>query len=622
MCIESAQVDAPSRIPAPASYKLNARKASQREGCRADVKLRSLFPKTPSMSGRRDQHDADIFRRTEPTLGDLDHLDGPRARAPDGLPRVTIEPRRPHANANPRSSRAAHRREGHRNWMLPLLLVLIVALGALLWFNQGRLRGMVPRTDFDSVLGQANQALQDGRLDGQNGSSARELFQSALALEPDNDRARDGLHQVGRAELAQADAALQAGQLARAQQQASVARELLGGGTDIDRLDQAIARANGAKTKTVDVIEQAQQALAAGKLDGTDGAGALYRQVLQSDPDNAVASHGLDQVGYALAVQARTASDANDQALADSSIAQLAALQPNNSALPALRALQTQRRQQSSSKLDGMLGQAQEALRAGRIAGSGDDTALAHYKAVLTIDPDNAQARAGLGNVAQALTVQANAALDAGDSAQAATLMDQAAALAPKSADLAAARARWKATRSSAASSEVPGSDQQGQQALPQANAAVSPQQSAAVAQLVQRAREATRNGSIMMPPGDSAYDLYRSALAIDGNDVDALHGLQSLPAQVERQFNQALADGKLAAADDMLANLSQLSPGDAAQGTRSHRLASAWLDRAEQQLAQDDTTNATISVNRARKLAPDDLRVQDLLARLQQGSP
>jgi tetratricopeptide (TPR) repeat protein len=570
------------------------------------------------MSGRRDQHDADVFRRTEPTLGDLDHLDAPRAPRADGLPRVTIEPRRAQANAPKRPQR---RRESRRSWILPLLVVLIAGLGGLIWFNQAHLRGLVPRTDFDSVLGQANQALQDGRLDGQDGTSARELFQSALALEPDNDRAHDGLRQVGRAELSQADAALQAGQLSRAEQQAAVARELLGGGSDIDRLDQAITRAHGAQTRTVDIIDRAQQALASGKLDGPQGAGALYRQVLQSDPDNAVASHGLDQVGYALAVQARTAFDANDQTLADNSIAQLAALQPNNSALPALRALQTQRRQQSSSALDAMLGQAQQALRAGRIAGSGDDTALAHYKAVLAIDPDNASARAGLGNVAQALTVQANAALDAGDATQAAGLLDQAAVLAPKSADLAAARARLKAAPASPPVSATP-ADHAGQDELSQATTAVSPQQSAAVARLVQRAREATRSGAIMMPPGDSAYDLYRSALAIDGNNAEALQGLQSLPAQVEQQFNQALTDGKLAAADDMLANLAELSPGDAAQGARSHRLASAWLDRAEQQLAQADSANAARSVDHARKLAPDDMRVQDLEARLQQGSP
>jgi len=564
------------------------------------------------MSGHRDQHDVDSHVRTEPTLGDLDHLDVRRPAEADGLPQITVEPRRGPGST---AAQPAVRQRRH-GWLIPLLLLVLIGAVASLWLGQNSLRALLPRTEFNDVLGQAQQALQAGHLDGQDGTSARELFQKATALEPDNDRARQGLQQVGQAELAQADAALQTGRLDQATQQAALARELLGGGRDIDRLDHAISVARVAKVQTVDLIDQAQQALTAGKLDGERGAGALYRRVLQAEPGNPVAAHGMDQVGDALAARARQALDANDTATADASIEQLTALQPNNGALPALRAAQARAHKQDSGALSDALAQGLAALRAGRIGGTGSDTALTHFKAALALDPDNPQARAGLGKVAQALTVQANAALDAGDAAQASSLLDQAAELAPRSADLAAARARLASL-----ASKTPAPAAASSAAL--ATAAIgtlSPQQAAAVAQLVRRAQAATKRGDIMLPPGDCAYDLYRNALAIDGNNAAALQGMQALPGQVEQLFSQALAQRQLVQADAMLANLAELSPGDAALPALSDRMATAWLDEADRQLARGDRIDAAQSLAHARKLAPNHPRVIDLTARLQDG--
>ncbi|MBB6241616.1 tetratricopeptide repeat protein [Rhodanobacter sp. MP1X3] len=574
------------------------------------------------MSGRRDQHEADPHRRTEPTLGDIDHLDSPRAPSSDGLPQVNVEARngRPGMPSQPTRKKPAGSKRG---WLLPVLLLVLIAVIATAWLNQGWLRGKLPNTELNDVLSRAQQALQAGHLDGQDGTSARELFQAAVALQPDNDRAADGLRQVGQAELAQADASLQAGHLDQAAQQAASARDLLGGGTDVDRLDAQITQARAAQgssqVKTVDLVDQAQQALADGKLEGPHGAGALYKQMLQADPNNAVAAHGLDQVGDALAVQAHKAFDANDSTSANATVEELAALQPNNGALPALRAQQAQTRKQDDGALDAELKQGMDAFRAGRIVGQGDDTALSHFKAALAIDPDNADARAGLGKVAQALTVQASAAIDAGDTGQATQLLDQAAALAPKSADLAAARARLNSTSAQGAASPAGDPNSQADDSVqPSAPVVLSPQQSATVARLVQRAQVAAARGDIMLPPGNSAYDLYRNALVIDGSNAVALQGLQALPVQVEKQFNQALSNGNLGQASDMLENLAELAPGEASQSALSDRLAGAWLDQAEQQLSSGDRIGASQSLDRARKLSPNQPRVLDLAARLQ----
>ncbi len=568
------------------------------------------------MSGRRDQHEPESRGRTEPTLGSLDQLDAPPRGAPmrDDPPWPDTEPRRRWRRASTMRNRP------RRGWLVPLLLLALVGVVAGAWIGQNRLRSLLPRTELNDVLSRAQQALAAGQLDGRDGTSARELYQAAIALEPDNDMARNGLHQVGMAELSQADAALQAGQFDVAAQKAAVAHELLGGGSDVDRLDQQIAAKRASQVQVSVLVQQAQQAFAANQFGGEHGAGTLYRQVLQADPGNAVARHGLDQVGDALAAQARKALDANDSAAADADIEQLAALQPNNAALPGLRAARAQAQQQDSAALDTALQQGDEALRAGRIDGPGDDTALAHYKAALALSPDNPQAEAGLGKVAQALTVQANAALDAGDTAQAATLLDHAEALAPKSADLAAARARLQGAQ--AHKPPRAAAPARNEEAAPPAPPPVlTPQQSAQVARLLQQAQDATQRGDIMLPPGRSAYDLYRNVLAIDGDSAVAQRGLQALPGVVQQLFNRALAAGDLNRAGQMLDNLADLAPGDASQNIMRQRLAGAWLDEADRQLAQGNRIGAAQSLEQARKLAPNQPRVLDLAARLQSGS-
>jgi tetratricopeptide (TPR) repeat protein len=261
-------------------------------------------------------------------------------------------------------------------------------------------------------------------------------------------------------------------------------------------------------------------------------------------------------------------------------------------------------------------------MRAGRFTGDGDDNALARFRAVLATDPDNADARAGLGQVAQALIVQANAALDSEDDAQASRLLDQAAKLAPKSAELAAARARIGGgeakTGKHAASSDAVAAADGGDTA--EASLAVSPEQKAKVAALVSRAQAAASRGDIMDPPGDSAYDLYRNALAIDGNDPAARAGLQGLPGQVEKLMQQAVANGNVKRAEDLYATLSDLAPGDASQGEMRHRLGSAWIDSALQRSSQGDRQGAFQALDRARHYVPDDPRLQGAYERIATG--
>jgi len=571
------------------------------------------------MSGRRDSNDHEPRGRTEPTLGRLDDLDKPVPPVDDGLPHFVVdEPRRRTGGPTPPPRRARK-----RGWLIPVLVLVLIGAVTGLWLQQDRLRNLVPSTELNDVLTQANQALDAGKLDGTQGDSARELFEKARDQQPDSDQARDGLRRVGQAEIARADQALNAGRLDEADAALGVARELLGGGNDVEQLSARLSQARNPQGHTASLIDQAQAAFAAGKLDGDDGAGALYRRVLDADKSNTVAARGLDKVGDALAAQARQAIADNDRAKANTLVDRIAILVPGYGDLPSLRASLAENRKQDDQAVTALVQQGNDAMRAGRFTGDGDDNALARFRAVLAADPDNADAKAGLGQVAQALIVQANAALDSEDDAQASRLLDQAAKLAPKSAELAAARARIgggdaKGAKHSGTSSDavaVPGDGDTAEASL-----AVSPEQKAKVTALVGRAQAAATRGDIMDPPGDSAYDLYRNALAIDGNDPAARAGLQGLPGQVEKLMQQAVANGNVKRAEDLYATLSDLAPGDASQGEMRHRLGSAWIDSALQRSSQGDRQGAFQALDRARHYTPDDPRLQGAYERIATG--
>lgn len=568
------------------------------------------------MSGRRDSNDREPRGRTEPTLGRLDDLDKPASSIDDGLPHIVVDAPRRRTAPPPASPRGPRK----RGWLIPVLVLVLIGAVTGLWLQQDRLRNMMPATELNDTLAQANRALDEGRLDGTNGDSARELFEKARDQQPDSDQARDGLRRVGQAEVARADAALTAGNLDQAEAALNVARELLGGGADVERLSQRLSQARNPEARTETLIDQAQQALAAGRLDGDDGAGALYRRVLDADKTNAVAARGLDKVGDALAAQARQAIAANDKEKANAIVDRIAILVPRYGDLPSLRAALAETKKQDGQAVATLIQQGNEALRAGRFVGDGDDNALSRFQAALAADPDNAEAKAGVGRVAQALIVQANAAIDSEDDDQATRLLDRAAKLAPKSAELTAARARIAGgDRHPAASGDNAGTAP-GDGAIPEASMAVSPEQKAKVADLVRRAQAAAARGDIMDPPGDSAYDLYRNALAIDGNDPAARAGLQGLPTQVEKQMQQAVANGNVQRAENLYGTLSDLAPGDATQGEARHRLGSAWIDNALQRAAQGDRQGAFQALDRARRYAPDDPRLQSAYERIATG--
>ena len=348
--------------------------------------------------------------------------------------------------------RAARRRHDKLGWLVPAALALALAvLGAAAWHWQDRLRALVPNTQLNETIARARKALAAGNLLGAGG--ARELFQSVRAQDPDDERAREGLNQVGERLLAEARASLGKNDLANARATLDAANEILGGGTEVEELKGAIDAAQARGTQIENLLARADTALADKRLLGADGAAALYRQILEADAANAVAKHGLDKVAAAQAQLAREALAQGDVELASQRIIQLGELAPDHAAIPGLRSELARRRAADAqaaarqtpqppprptpprgrpvrdaaepetaparepslaerARIEEMLADADRALAAGNLMDPGG--AYDKYRAVLGIDGNNALALEGLRRIAPRARALFDAALAEG----------------------------------------------------------------------------------------------------------------------------------------------------------------------------------------------------------------
>ncbi|WP_395683458.1 protein kinase domain-containing protein [Dokdonella sp.] len=534
---------------------------------------------------------ADARERAEPAIGRIDQI----------AATLDAEPMRADRDAPlAREARKPRRRAG-----VGVLLASALLLGAgfAAWHRQDALRQLLPHTEFNDTLARAQRALDAGQLVGNQGDSARELFLAARAQDPDNDIARRGLDVVGRKLIEQAEAALAREDAVAARGLLDDARELLGGGTDIDRVEQTLRQRESKGDATAQMLEQARAALDARRLIGADGAATLYQRVLDGDKDNALAQAGLRRTADALAVQARSALAAKDVTGATARSDDIARILPSWPGLPELLGQIAQARDAARAALEATLDHAEAQVRAGDLTG-GEDSALDLFRAVLKQDPASARAKQGLRAVAQAFIVQANAAIEGDNPDEAGKLLDSAAQLAPDSPDLRAARINLRELRE--------------RQDIAAQRVAITPAQSAQVQRLLGDAARAAAAGDLILPPGDSAYDKYRAALAIDRDNREALAGLARLPIHAKKLFAQALTDGAPQRARTQLDAVRQIAPEDAAIAGMSEKLANAFLDQADARLGEGRRADATRALDAARALSPANPRIATLSARLQ----
>src|SRR5690606_28479075 len=236
-----------------------------------------------------------------------------------------------------------------------------VALALLVAFRRPLADRLWPQTRAQALRAQAELALEQGRLTAADGTGARELYEAALAMDPDRDEARAGLARVAGAALAQARAATGQGRFADAHAALRLARALSVPRDDAERVASVLREREAAHAGLTDLLARADAARQAGRLTG-DAAAALplYRRILVLQPDNTRALEGREDALGELLQQARAQLRQGDLAAAVAAVGVATGYDPGHVDLPDTRA-------RLNEELDDVRRNAAEDLRAGRL---------------------------------------------------------------------------------------------------------------------------------------------------------------------------------------------------------------------------------------------------------------
>lgn len=464
----------------------------------------------------------------------------------------------------------------HWRWLAGAAALLVVALVVL---RQPLAELMWPENPAQEALAEAAAALERGHLSASDGSGARELFEAALAMDPDRPEPRQGLAEVARAALARARAATADGRYPEAHAALRLARELSAPREQVRQVADALREREVAGAGLDELWARAARAHEAGRLHGTDDAALpLYDRILRLDPDHLEALRGRDDAVGELLRQARGSLRGGDLAAAAAAIAVARGFDPGHVDLPDTEARLTEER-------DATLARASEDLDAGRL-----EQAVERFRALAGLGGDDAAAREGLVQAGQAYARRAERLATDYRFADAGAALAQARALAPGDAQVRTISERIEAARAR--------------------HARLDPAQSPAdrrqrVQGLLQEAAAAEARGDLLDPPGESAYDKLRAARAIAPDDPQVREASSRLLAAAGDCFERELRANSLGRANACLDVRAALGDDGRAIAAARRRLAQRWLAIGDERLGAGELRGARAALESAREADP-----------------
>lgn len=459
------------------------------------------------------------------------------------------------------------------------------ALGALLLFVllvlllRGPLADRVmPQAKVQALLRQADAALAEGRLSDADGGGARELYEAALAIDPDRPESRAGLAAVALAALREAQQRLKADDIDGARRSLALARTLSAPREAEALVARQLRERENTRASADTLLAWAAEARAEGRLYGDARAALpLYQRVLEQQPARREALEGREDAIAELLQQANEALQRKQLPRAALLLEAARGHDPGHMELPQARAA-------FSEAIDALRQQALMALRRQRL-----EQAESDFRLLLQLVPGDTLARRGLDDVARAHLLRAGQSLDDLRFDAAAAAIERARRIAPQLDGVAASQRRLAQSRRMQARNTVVAADVH-----------------ARVERLLADARAAEARGALIAPPGDSAFDKLRAARALAPSDARVQRASAELLPAARRCFETELPRNNLAAARACLDAHAALA-GDAADVRQARRrLAERWIAVGEERLVGGDLAGASRAAEHVAELEPD----------------
>lgn len=484
-----------------------------------------------------------------------------------------------------------------RRALTAILAFLLVVFVLSVLFRGGISAWLWPDSRSEELQLQANAALRAGRLTASDGSGARELFEAALAVKPDQVQAREGLGRVALAALERAAHEIEQKRYPVAHADLQLAQAL---DAPREQVDQVIAslRAHEAGTDGIDdLLMRAASARDAGQLD-QDKASALplYQRVLGLEPRNQHAVEGREDALTDLLQPAQAALDAGDAKTVSDLLRRAQRFDPGHAELPALQAGLARLLEARVQRLQALMAQ-RSFERAAELC--------IELRALLEGDVLPA---ACTNEIIAGLATRASRLAEDFDFVGSQQLLTAAGTLAADDPRIRDAQHHLVDARRGA--SKLPNTHRPNRR------------DTAKVESLLADAAKAQAHGDWITPPGESAWDKLLAARALAPADTRVRHALTALIPAARTCQADALRDNRLHESQTCLDVWRQLAPLDRELLQARTRLAQRWVAIGDQRLERGEIDAASQAAEQARLLDPRTAGLVEFSQRLRRAQP